>query len=271
MRTTSTSAPSSRLGLEGAADAAVRAGGGHRAFRLAETRPPTSRSARRWGSSRRRRRRRRTPIRGRAGSGSPPLAIRSRGPGWSARRCPAFHRTRARSASTRCTAADRRRNRDCSRPWRHAGDVIARIGPVSAIRESRPSARPCPAARSDRSPGRSRSRADDRRCRDRARRGAAAVSFADCVVTFMPGATSWCTRPDIPCVPRSPPGTARQEPNALSVSVAHSLGTLQSGERRGAHDRSAGGHRDGVAVDLERDRLRPSAAGVPGRCSQSQT
>ena len=45
----------------------------------------------------------------------------------------------------------------------------------------------------------------------------------------------------------------RQEPNALSVSVAHSFGMSHAGERRRAHDRGARRHRDRRAVDLERD------------------
>ena len=72
--------------------------------------------------------------------------------------------------------------------------------------------------------------------------------------TFMPAATVVVHEAGKPCGLRSPPGTARQEPNALSVSVAHSFGTCTPGERRGAHDRRALGHRDRRAVDLERDR-----------------
>ena len=104
------------LGLEGAADPAVGAGGdlrmlgdadlverllGQRARRAGLHAGPAGHALR--GDD--------TPRSSRRPSGS-----RSRAPRRSARRCPAPRRRRARSGSRRCTSPDRRRNTDCSRP-----------------------------------------------------------------------------------------------------------------------------------------------------------
>ena len=85
-----------------------------------------------------------------------------------------------------------------------------------------------------------RSRADGRRCTAPSRRGAARASFSICVRTFMPAATGVVHEAGIAlaCL-RSRTRHRRQEPNALSVSVAHSFGIdpFDAGAApAGAHD-----------------------------------
>ncbi len=96
------------LRLEGAADAAIGAGRDHRMLRLADLdqrllRKRRGRAGLHAGAAGDAFRREETlhPSRPRPSS-------RSRGPRWSARRCPAPPRRRARSASRRCTSTDRR-------------------------------------------------------------------------------------------------------------------------------------------------------------------
>ena len=96
------------LGLEVAADAAIGAGGDDGMLGLAEFDHRSSRSATRSGRPARRRRRTRIPTgqeRSRPRRRRP--SRRSRGPRWSARRCSALPRMRARSASRRCSAPGR--------------------------------------------------------------------------------------------------------------------------------------------------------------------
>ena len=103
------------LGFERASHATVRAGGRHRPFGKRRPQGESSPAAPWWDTPRHRRRTRRTPSRRSSRPGSPRPARRTRVPRWSARMCPALHRTRARTASTRCMHWDRTGNRDCCR------------------------------------------------------------------------------------------------------------------------------------------------------------
>ena len=146
-----------------------------RAGRHAELRRPTSPAGSRSGRPARRRRRRRTRSRRSSRRRRRRPWSRSRGRRWSARTCPAPRRRPARSASRRCTCSaskskygllgvGRARRGGCRRR--------SRSGRRAARRR-----RPCPAARSRRSPRRSGSPAGGRRCRAPSRRGAAGPSL----------------------------------------------------------------------------------------------
>ena len=138
------------------------------------------------------------------------------------------------------------------RPSRRPGDWRPRSR--SALRAGR-RRRPCPAVRSARSRDRSGSRADDRRCTAPSRRGGCRRAACSACVTFMPCATGVVHEAGSPFMPSICTRHRRQEPKASSCSVAHSLGILTSGERRGAHHRGALRHRHLAAVDGERDDL----------------
>ena len=122
--------------------------------------------------------------------------------------------------------------------------------------------RPWPAARSRRRPARSGSRPGGRRGRAPRRRGAASSSRGVWVATACPARPGWCTRRACPCARRSRPGTAGTSRTARGESVAHSLGTSTPASAAARMTEVPGGHRDRAAVDLDLDGL-PGPA-VPG-------
>ena len=91
------------------------------------------------------------------------------------------------------------------------------------------------------------------------------------VRTFMPAATSVVHEAGNPLRPSISTRQTRQEPKALSVSVAQSFGMSRAGERRRAHDGRARRHRDRRAIDFERDGLRRWQRAFRGRDSSWRT
>jgi hypothetical protein len=79
--------------------------------------------------------------------------------------------------------------------------------------------------------------------------------FSFWVVTFMPSATGVVQEAGKPFMPSTCTRHMRQEPNASSVSVAHSLGIERPGLGGGAQHRGAGRHRDFAAIDRQGDLL----------------
>ena len=133
----------------------------------------------------------------------------------------------------------------------------------SAPRAGRPR-RPCPAARSRRWRRRSGSRADGRRCRAPSRRGAASPSCGGLgAAPSCRARPAWCRRRACRGGPRSRPGRGGRSRRRSRLSVAQSFGTLMPASTAARMTEVPAGTRDGHAVDLQRHRR--VASGAAGR------
>ena len=254
------------FGAERAADAAIGTGRDRRCVRPVPFRSRSFPSASRSGRPARRRRRKRIRSPGTARPGWRRPWNRSRGPGWSMPTCPArSSQARTQREQTMHLVGSKVKYGLDSSLTARAGDSRPRSR--SALRASRPR-RPCPAVRSGRWPGRSGSRADDPRYTVPSRRGGSRRAWRSACVTFMPCATGVVQeagKPFMPsiCTRHKPAGAERFE-----LFGGAQLRNLHAGLRGGAHDRSAFGHPDLVAVDCQRrPASRLSRCGVPRSCS----